>query len=107
MGCALVQQSHVLIETELCMCTRGVIMGMHTAGYLGIWQPCKYCRVQLNYVVHMHDMIWQGSGGCQGCWGAMAGRVHAKQSYPVYDLGGYAHSSKSDVSSVLIMVDYI
>ncbi len=39
MGYALVLQSHVLIETELCMCTRGVIMGMHTAGYLGIWWP--------------------------------------------------------------------
>ncbi len=26
---ALVQQSLVLIETELCMCTREVIMGIH------------------------------------------------------------------------------
>jgi hypothetical protein len=41
MGYALVQQLLVLIETELCVCTRGVIMGMHTAGYLDIWWPCE------------------------------------------------------------------
>ncbi len=37
MGCALLQQSLVLIETELGMFTRGVIMGMLTAGCLSIW----------------------------------------------------------------------
>jgi hypothetical protein len=42
MGYALVQQSLVLIETELGMCTRGVIMGMRTARCLGIWEPCEY-----------------------------------------------------------------
>ncbi len=70
---ALVQQSLVLVETELCMFTRGVIMGMLTAGCLGIWQPCEYCRVLLNDVVHIHGEVWQESGGWQGGWGAMAG----------------------------------
>ncbi len=37
MGYALVQQSPVLIETELGMFTGGVIMGMLIAGCLGIW----------------------------------------------------------------------
>jgi hypothetical protein len=63
MGYALVLQSHVLIETELCMCTRGVIMGMHTAGYLGIWQRCEYCQVLFCDVVYMHVLLWQGCGG--------------------------------------------
>jgi hypothetical protein len=63
MGYALVQQSLVLIETELGMCTRGVIMGMHTDGCLNIWQPCEYYSVLLNDVVHMHDVSWLGSGG--------------------------------------------
>jgi hypothetical protein len=72
-GYALVQQSPVLIETELCMFTRGVIMGMLTDGCSGIWQPCEYCRVLSNDVVYMHDVIWQESGGWQGCWGAVAG----------------------------------
>jgi hypothetical protein len=67
------QQILVLIETELCMFTRGVIMGMLTAGCLGIWQSCEYCLVLLNDVVHMHDGLWQGSGGWQGGWGAVAG----------------------------------
>ncbi len=58
---ALVQQSLVLIETELCMLTRGVIMGMHTAGCLSIWWPCKYCPGLLNDVVYMYDEVWQGS----------------------------------------------
>ena len=39
MGYALVQQSLVLIETELGMFTGGVIMGMLTAGCLSIWKP--------------------------------------------------------------------
>ncbi len=55
---ALVQQSLVLIETELCMCTRGAIMGMHTAGCLSIWQPYEYCRALLNDVVYMHGEVW-------------------------------------------------
>ncbi len=42
MGYALVEQSLVLIETELGMFTGGVIMGMLTDGCLGIWQSCKY-----------------------------------------------------------------
>ena len=75
MGFALVQQSLVLIETELCMCTRGVIMGMHAHGCMGIWQSCEYCPVLLNDVVRMYGEIWQGSGGYQVCWGAMAGCV--------------------------------
>ncbi len=58
------QQLLILIETELCLCTRGVTMGIHTAGCLDIWQSCEYCPVLVNDVVHMHDMIWQGSGGC-------------------------------------------
>ena len=74
-GYALVQQSLEMIETELGMCTREVIMGMLTAGCLGIWQSCEYCLVLLNDVVHMHGEVWQGSGGCQGCWGAVAGYV--------------------------------
>ncbi len=56
-GSALVQQSPVLIETELGMFTGGVIMGMHTAGCLIIWWPCEYCRVLLNDVVYMHDEV--------------------------------------------------
>ncbi len=33
--------------------------------------------------------------------------MHAQHSYPVYDLGGYAHSSQSDVTSVSNIVNYI
>jgi hypothetical protein len=72
---ALVQQSLVLIETALCMFIRGVIMGMHTDGCLSIWWPCEYCPMLLSDVVYMHDVLWQGSGGWQGCWGAVAGCV--------------------------------
>ena len=60
---ALVQQSLVLIETELGMFTGGVIMGMLTAGCLGIWQSCEYCQVLFCDVVYMHDVLWQGCGG--------------------------------------------
>ncbi len=63
MGYALVQQSLVLIETELCTCTRGVFMGMHTTGCMGIWEPCEYCLVLRNNVVYMHGEVWQESGG--------------------------------------------
>ena len=41
MGYALVQQSLVLMETELCVYTGGETMGMHTAGCLSTWQPCE------------------------------------------------------------------
>jgi hypothetical protein len=75
MGYALVQQLLVLIETELCMFTGGVIMGMLTDGCLGIWQPCECYPVLLNDVVHMHGEVWHGSGVCQWCWGAVAGCV--------------------------------
>jgi hypothetical protein len=67
MGYALVQQSLVLIETDLGMCTIGVTMGMHTDGFLGIWQSCEYCLVLLNDAVYIHGEVWQGCGGWQGC----------------------------------------
>ncbi len=40
-----------------------------------------------------------------GCCGKV--HVHAKHSYPVNGLDGYAHSSQSDVTSVSSIVDYI
>jgi hypothetical protein len=58
MGYALVQQSPVLIETELGRCSRGMIMGMLTDGCLSIWWPCEYCPVLLNDVVYMHHVLW-------------------------------------------------
>jgi hypothetical protein len=60
------------------MCTRGVIMGMHTAGCLSTWQPCEYCRVLLKDVVYSMmcygmgvgagrgvGVLWQGTCACQ------------------------------------------
>ncbi len=77
-GYALVQQSLVMIETELCMCTREVTMGMHTDGCLSIWQPCEYCPVLSNDVVYSMmcygrdleavrgvGVLWQGACACQ------------------------------------------
>ncbi len=48
--------------------------------------------------------VWRLAGGL-GCCGRV--RVHAKHSYPVYQLDGYAHSGQSDVNSMSNMVDYI
>ena len=52
MGYALVQQSPVLIETELFMYTRRVTMCMLADGSLSIWEPCEHNPVILNDVVY-------------------------------------------------------
>ncbi len=64
-GYALVLQSLVLIDRAVYVHKRGD-HGMHTAGYLGIRQPCEYCRVQSNDAVHMHHVLWEGLDAGRG-----------------------------------------